>query len=237
MKECRFVTSMSCEGYKTYGKKFLESFVKHSDYQMTVYSEDDLNIAHYIRSGYVWPARLQDDPDWREFQNYPDDPPDWRYQAKRFSHKVFALTKPEDCKWWIWLDADVEVFGRLDAEFIKRACPQNATLSYLGRQGRTSECGWVAYNLEKARPFLKRFREIYTSGEIYDHLEWHDSYIFDRVKEEIPGNYHNLSEGIPGMHPWDETILGEKMRHLKGPLRKAGKSLENLPEEYRSARE
>jgi hypothetical protein len=171
-----------------------------------------------------------------EFQkNAPDESKDYRYKAKTFSHKVFAITNPPDVKWWIWLDADVITEHPVDEEWLKTVCPEDATLSYLGRKDwRHSECGWVAYNLEKARPFLEEFRRIYTSGEIYTFPEWHDSYIFDRVRERIPGNYHNLSEGISGMHPWDESPLGEKMRHLKGPLRKKGKSLEGLPDGYKS---
>ena len=225
-----FVTSMSLKGYEDYGRNFIESFDKHCSLPLYLWSEDDLPVPA---------ARLQSIPDWVEFQNYPKDPPDWKYQAKRFSHKVFPATLPLDYAWWIWLDADVEVFGDIDEEFLSRVCPEEATLSYLGRKDwRTSECGWVAYNLNNGgRKFLDRFREIYTSGEIFDHLEWHDSYIFDRVMEELPGTYHNLSEGIEGMHPWDESPLGEKMKHFKGPLRKQGKSLDHLPEQYRSAQE
>lgn len=221
---------MSLKGYEDYGKTFLETFRMQSDFPIYVYSEDHLPVNYRL---------LHNDDEWVEFQKNPPDPPDWRYQAKRFSHKVFSVTKPEDYDWWIWLDADVEVFDRIDHEFLDRACPSDATLSYLGRRDcRTSECGWVAYNLNNGgREFLKRFREKYTTGEIYDHLEWHDSYIFDRVMEEMPGIWANLSDGVKGMHVWDSTILGEKMRHLKGPLRKVGKALDHLPEEYKSERE
>lgn len=226
-----FVTSMSLKGYEEYGKTFIESFEANCAYPLHVYSEDELPVFNFS---------LRDDPDWVEFQKYPPDGPDWRWQAKRFSHKVFSITVPRSLvDWKIWIDADVEVFAEIDAEFLARACPEDATLSYLGRESeRSSECGWVAYNLGNGgREFLRRFREIYTSGEIHGHLEWHDSYIFDRVLEQVPGNYHNLAEGISGMHPWPETALGEKMKHLKGPLRKQGKSLADLPEEYRSASE
>ena len=226
------VTSMSLKGYEEYGKAFLASAEGKRIPEIYVYSEDDLPIPH---------CDLNNDPEWREFQKGPGDGPDWRWQAKRFSHKVFAITRAASKheKWRIWLDADVEFTGDLDDEFLKRACPENATLSYLGRKDmKTSECGWVAYNLHNGgREFLKRFREIYTSGKIYDHHEWHDSYIFDRVMEELPGNYRNLSEDVPGMHVWDSTVLGECMKHLKGPLRKKGASLENLPEDYRSEKE
>ncbi len=227
-----FVTSVSLKGYEKYGRNLIESFAEHCNYPLTVYSENELPALH---------LDLRDDPDWCEFQSmWPDDGPDWKLQAKRFSHKVFAIThEPPDSGWQIWLDADVEVFGPLDRDFLASACPDYATLSYLGRTDMSaSECGWVAYNMNRdGSEFLSRFREKYISGEVYEHLEWHDSYIFDRVREEFNGEYHNLSKDVPGLHVWDSTILGETMRHMKGPLRKKGIPLEGLPDNYRSEKE
>lgn len=244
MSAYSFVTSMSLEGYEEYGKTLWDTFWAHCDYPLFVVSEDRLPLPVWTASEDAPKHRLlTDDPDWVEFQKNPDDPPDWRFQAKRFSHKVFTLTNPQwldlisnGLDWLVWIDADVEVFDRIDEPFLQKAC--QGDVSYLGRDDYpTSECGWVAYNLKTCRPFLERFREIYTSGEIYSHLEWHDSYIFDRVREEIPLNYVNLSKGVPGMHVWPDTVLGEKMAHLKGPLRKKKLSLDGLPESYRSKNE
>ena len=150
----------------------------------------------------------------------PKDTQDYRWKVQKFAYKVFALTNPVYKKYdlWIWLDADTETIRPVDDALFDA---MKGNVNYLGREDwHTSECGWVAYR--DASRFLERFREMYVSGEIYEHNETHDSYIFDRVREEVPMDYNNLSEGVPGLHVWDDTILGKYMKHYKGPLRKKG---------------
>lgn len=233
----RFVTSMSETGYEEYGKTFLETFHKHCDLPLTVYSEDELPAGPYPI------VDLNGDAELTEFLKNDTDSPDYRFQAGKFAKKVFAITSEKpDTDWLIWIDADVIVEKPITAEFLKSVCPSGMMGSYLGRKDwHHSECGWVAYNLQYAGGFLKDFREIYTSGEVFDHLEWHDSYLFDRLRDRYREKqgfdaWVNLSEGIPGMHVWDESPLGKVMRHLKGPLRKSG-SKANVPESYWSERE
>jgi hypothetical protein len=228
------VTSMSQAGYDLYGRSFLTSYQKYWNAPLTVYTEDPLEDERF-------PVRdLNEDDELMGFlaECSEESPVDYRFQAGRFAKKVFAITgHPRNADWLIWLDADVETFSKVDDGFLSRVCPEGYPGSYLGRKDwNHSECGWVAYNLNHyGSEFLDRFREVYTSGEIWDHAEWHDSYIFDRVREE-KSDWLNLSKGIPGMHPWDSTALGEKMKHLKGPLRKKGKQA-NVPEQYWSEKE
>lgn len=228
----RFVTSMSREGYDTYGRTFLDTYSKHVHFPLTVYSEDNL-----------LPERpfidLNQDDELATFLE--DCPPskDYRFDAGKFAKKVFAITasrsRYED--WRIWLDADVVIEKPITEDFLKRVCPDDMMGSYLGRKDwHHSECGWVAYNMAYAYGFLYAFRQMYVSGEIFDHMEWHDSYLFDRLRERTAGDWLNLSEGVFGMHVWDGSPLGEVMKHLKGPLRKAGK-IADVPENYWSENE
>lgn len=222
----RFITSMSEAGYREYGKNFLDSW----PLPITVYSEDALPVPY---------VDLNLDDELTAFLETAPEGDDYRFQAGKFAKKVFAVTgEQESSDWRIWIDADVVVDGPITEEFLQTVCPEDKVGSYLGRKDwHHSECGWVAYNMRYAKAFLRDFREIYTSGEIYDHLEWHDSYIFDRVMEKHGKSaWKNLSEGVPGMHVWDETPLGSVMRHLKGPLRKAGKTA-NVPKSYWSEKE
>lgn len=226
----RVITSWSKAGFDDYGINFVDSYAKYwRSIPIWIFSEDD-------------GLHKKFDPYYYEFIDIcPEDSKDYRWQAKKFCHKVFAYTdkRMRDIDWLIWIDADVETFAPVDVEFLRKACPDGTMGSYLGRKDwHHSECGWISFNLKNgAGAFLDRMREVYTSGEIFDYLEWHDSYIFDRVREEIGGNWHNLSEGVPGLHVWDDTILGIKMRHLKGPLRKSGKRPQGLPESYWSGAE
>lgn len=235
----RFVTSMSQKIYDDYGKKLLDSF---SGYPLYVFSEDPIYEA----------CALLEEPGLPDFLSACPIPESkaYQWQVGRFCKKVFSVSSdklPKD-GWRIWLDADVIVDEPFDDEWLKKVCPEGYMGSYLGRKDwRHSEMGWVAYNLDEgALDFLQKYREMYTSGEVFDHLEWHDCWLFDRLREYRKGlatlcgrtqdKWLNLSEGVPGMHPWDDTILGEKMRHLKGPLRKKGKTAD-VPAEYWSLRE
>ena len=231
---------MSQAGYDLYGKTFLDSYEKFWSVPLTVYSEDPLEDKRFPI------VDLNQDEELTAFlKECPKETNDYRFHAGRFAKKIFALTSHKrTADRLIWLDADVETFETVDEAFLKRVCPGRVTGSYLGRQDwHTSECGWVAYNLRKgAGEFLDAFRNVYTSGEIWDHSEWHDSYLFDRLRELLwwdgpfYGDWLNLSEGISGMHPWDQSPLGEKMKHLKGPLRKQGKT-GNVPDNYWSETE
>ncbi|MGI9504505.1 MAG: hypothetical protein ACR2RE_15775, partial [Geminicoccaceae bacterium] len=177
------VTSMSQRGYERYGKAFLEGYKKHCALPLIVYSEDALPIDDFEL------RHLNAQKEYLQFRETSHGGPDYRWDADRFCHKVFAITDSalRRNKRLLWLDADVEFLEDLDEAFLTKLCPDDVMGSYLGRREMpTSECGWVYYNLEQgADKFLDRFREIYVSGEIYDHLEWHDSFIFDRVREEI----------------------------------------------------
>ena len=112
-------------------------------------------------------------------------------------------------------------------------------MSYLGRNSFPtnnpySECGFLGFNLnhEHYKDFLERMTEIYLSGEIFSYQEWHDSWIWDRAREEfqekkirfknISGKFFNTE------HPFVNCGLQEFFDHLKGPERKKrGKSFDS----------
>jgi hypothetical protein len=240
------VTTMSPEGYEQYGKTMLESYVKYWDVPIWVYYEKAHNKLpkHPEHELITW-APLDDDRDRKKFirKHTPREKKqtDYRYQIVRFSHKIFALTDPKriadvDTENWIWLDADTETFESVDEGFLDGVCPSGYCGSYLGRTDwHHSECGFVSYNRNYGGvAFLEELRKIYTSGKILDYDEHHDSFIFDRIKK---GWWHNISKGIPGMNVFDVSDLGKKMKHYKGPMRKKGMDMSNMPEGYVSDEE
>jgi hypothetical protein len=153
---------------------------------------------------------------------------DYRWQATKFARKVFAITSSgriPQANWRIWIDADVVFKRRPELEFWEQVTPDDKDLVYIGRDNRDwhhSECGWVSYKLPQCLAFLKTFRDVYSTGKVFKLGEWHDSFVFDwcRQKYDQPLAYKNLAEGIRGMHPWPETILGRYMDHYKGPVAK-----------------
>jgi hypothetical protein len=152
---------------------------------------------------------------------------DYRYQAIKFAKKVYSVTSPRrpDCDWWIWIDADVIWKARPDDDFWETVCPEGFLASYLGRMDwHHSECGFVGYgNRYRGFDFLADLRKLYDTDEIFSFDEWHDSFVWDRLREhwEAKGSrFYNISKGIPGMHVWPETPLGEFTDHHKGPKAK-----------------
>jgi len=220
------VTSFSKAGYETYGKRFLETFRKHDpDTPLFAYSEDGpfQDRTLYVREMFGWEWTFKQ---WRKAplaQGILGAKRRYNLDADRFSHKVGCITSFADTAisgWLIWHDADVEITAKPDWS---KVCPPNKMLSYIGRTDwHHSECGFVGYNLDfpQTRAFLERFRWYYTSGMIFSLREWHDSFVFDRVREDFSvwkGLMHNIAEGVPGMHPWPQTPLGKWSVHNKGP--------------------
>ena len=72
---------------------------------------------------------------------------------------------------------------------------------------------------------------MYTSLALINEEEWHDSFIFDRVREKMINEFkikcYNLSPKIRKVgNPWIDTPMSEYMDHLKGKARKdAGEML------------
>lgn len=231
MRACA-VTSFSPKGYEKYGKRFIETFLKFWPIDLHVFYEDK---KPEIESKRITYRNLHDDPDLRVFmgdfagltlaQGVVTNEPkvDYRWQAVKFAKKVYAVTSPVKCDWWIWIDADVITKKKVTEAFLKKVCRPSYTASYLGRKDwHHSECGFVAYNMKKGGDlFLSDLRARYDTGEIFNEAEWHDSYIWDRVRESMSDyRFLNLSKGIGGTNPWPETVLGEYMTHFKGPQNK-----------------
>lgn len=232
-------TSFNDEGYELYGKKFLESFFKHwpKDVELHVFYEG----SRPKESGPVY-HNLMEDGDLKKFLFVWGKNPqangivevkngkamvNYRFQAVKFAKKVFAVTSRSrpDADWWIWLDADVVTTNNVTTEFLESVCPDGFAVSYLGRlEWPHSECGWVAYSKRYEDGFLKQFREIYTSGQVFFFREWHDSFIFDalRTKFQANGNwFYNLSPEAKGLNDaWNHSPLCKYMKHNKGPIAK-----------------
>src|SRR3990167_11454886 len=211
------VTTFSKEGFNAYGVKFLNTFLNFwKDIPIHVYWEgDDYPGQH---PNIIW-HNLNLDKDRAAFiKRHPGEETDYRQAAKRFCHKVFALTDPErlkiDVDTWIWLDADVKTIAPVDKAFLDSVCPKGFVGSYLGRKDWPhSECGFVSYRGKDGRKFLAMLRHLYVSDELFKLPETHDSFAFDRLREGLKGKWHNISEGVPGMHVWDDCPLRQKMKH------------------------
>lgn len=148
----------------------------------------------------------------------------FRQNAIKFCHKTFPIwhaARQQKTGWLIWLDCDAIILKSIDAEFLKKACPSDKCISYIGRKGKYSECGFVAYNLDRieTQKFLKDWEDLYLSGEFINLPETHDSWTFDYIRKSF--NDSNLfcdlnAHSTTDKNPFGNSIIGTHIVHAKG---------------------
>lgn len=157
----------------------------------------------------------------------------YRWDAVRFAHKscaIFHAARRSDADVLIWLDADTRFFGDVTHEELEQLAPADSSVACLRRPGHT-ECGFVAYNLRhpETRRLLAEFEAMYTRDLLFKEREYHDSYLFDVVREraEVRGaRTHDIAQGAGkhASHVLVNSRLGVFMDHMKGGRKSEGAS-------------
>ncbi len=159
----------------------------------------------------------------------------FKWDAVRFAHKVYAIfdcAKNCDTEWLLWMDADTVCHSPITLHKLNSFLPADTDLCYLGREGKYTECGLYALNLKSPtiQKFLAEFQRMYDDAEygIFKLAEWHDSFVFDAVKNNFRGKLreHNWSAGIikGEGHPLINCEWGAYLDHLKGGRKQLGRS-------------
>lgn len=154
---------------------------------------------------------------------------DYRHQGIKFAHKVFAISYAAEValqsgvEYLVWLDADVITSAPVKIENILGWTQEKTIVTYLGRKDwNCSETGFILFDLKNgAEALIRAWKNLYTSGKIYEFEEWTDAYAFDRALEEFEKTCgkkvsYNLSEGIEGRDVFEASPLGKFMTHYKG---------------------
>lgn len=218
----KVVTTFSKDHAPIYGSTFLKeaakyglhlTLVHHSDFSgVESHGEDRIDAS---RGG------PHDDVDLWRFREFCAEKIDrtnnYRFQAARFGWKVFSKTRKDircGADWLIWIDSDVRVFAKPNFDFLD----PNVDVAYLGRRHWDhSECGFVAYNLtQNGGALLDKLRHIYVSGRFMEEREFHDSWLFDRVRERGGFRGQNISPNAVGLDAWPFSPLASWSDHLKG---------------------
>ena len=248
------ITTFNADGYNRYGRRMIETFLQTwpTSVELRVYAEDcrvtqtapNLKVFDLHNAS---PELVAFKNQWRNVPkangNVLGDPTrskrkdsskGFKWDAVRFSHKVYAIfhaAKNTDSDWLIWMDADMVCHSPINLNFIESMCPITVDLCYLGRTGKFSECGLYAVNLRRqlAQNFLQEFQRYYDDAEngIFTLGEWHDSYVFDAVRAQIGMSEIDWSAGlIKGEgHPLINSPWGAYLDHLKGERKTTGQSL------------
>lgn len=227
MNQITIVTTFSDQGYEDYGKNFLESCSKYLD--------SSINLIVYRDNVCIPPQNnltiLDLEPNIPDLTNFKlrnsfrnETDTKFQYQSIRFSHKVYALCHAAfnvNTRYLIWLDSDTELYETVTDNYFIKFLKNSYFVGYLGRPGLAfSECGFMIFDLKNkySKDFFNRFKWYYDSDELYNLKEWHDSFIFDTVREELEkeGKIQsiNLSDNINKHH--FNTVLDGYIMHLKG---------------------
>jgi len=259
------VTTFHEKGYNQYASRMLDTFIRAwpQTVQLKAYAEDCLvhqtapnlevlDLHSACPKLVEFKTRHKNDPKANgDISSLPhlakrkDNFKVFKWDAIRFSHKVYSIfhaASVANTPWLIWMDADMVCHSQLPENFLDLMCPNEFDLCYLGRAGKFSECGLYAIQLNTkfSVRFLREFQRMYDDAEqgIFTLGEWHDSFVFDDVRNRISGMRQvnwcaNLGDlraspsNTPGEgHPLINSAWGAYLDHLKGDNRKqAGHSL------------
>jgi hypothetical protein len=256
------VTTFNTAGRDLYGHRMISTWLQHwpVEAQLWVYAEGcevsqraaNLHVQDLATASSALTAFKQ------QWQHVPrangdvsDDPgrsgrkdsgKGFKWDAVRFAHKVYAIFAcAKQCRsdWLLWMDADMVCHSPVTIADLERLCPADRDICYLGRRGKYSECGLYAMNLRSNRTqaFLDEFQRMYDQAEsgIFELAEWHDSFVFDAVRERMPLRCLDWSSNLGDLrasshvsqgegHPLINSEWGRWLDHLKGDRKQQGRS-------------
>ena len=265
MTDITVVTTFHKPGLEKYGQRFLNSFAERVDkrIKLVVYAEECtpvnpdphqieiLNAKEVLPKLNTFKEKWGNDPKANGIP--PDDikrrrPRDWnkafKWDAVRFANKVYAVFDAceRSTDWCVWMDADSFIHSDWSYEEFSKLLPETSWITYVGR-GKGSqtwpECGFYGMNLKDlvCRDFLKEFERMYEDADngIFKLEEWHDSYVFGHIINDIKRLHPNVLDYSAEMylreaktggggHPLINGPLGKFMDHMKGGRKDQGKS-------------
>lgn len=245
MKKINAVTCYSLQGWRETGALLVNGFIQNwpKSANLTVYVDDPIPKKDLIRDDRV-KYQILNQKDLIAFKERHRNNPEasglgkraekgaknYRYDAVRFSHKVFALfqfLETNDTDILIWLDGDSRTHSQVRESDILSWCPEGKFAGYLARPWLYTETGFHIFNMRHpiANDFLNAWKQYYLDDSIFKLEMWTDCHTYDAAKTKFDdSHWHNLSPPIKNNHPFINGPLGEFMDHMKGPRKQKGTS-------------
>lgn len=232
------VTTTNARGWEETGRRMAQSFVERWPAQLTVYAEDFVPDVPGAAVAAL-PAWLDDFKEkWRNTPSANGQRAGrytYTHDAVKFAHKVAALTDFAERFTdgvVIWLDADTFTHSDVTEAWLEKLFPEPAYVAWLDRMSSHPECGFVMFRASHPYHalFMARFRDMYTSGDIFKLPETHDSYVLQHLvtvkvaNRKIPPPASLSGEARRTSHPAINGPLGAKIDHCKGPRKQNGRS-------------
>jgi len=185
----KIVSTFSDNGYKQYGKYFVESCKKFiaTDINICLYV-DDINLQSEknitvlkLEKSIPYLVTFKEKNKEKTFKDY-------KWDAVRFAHKTYATfhAANDNLDYLIWLDGDTEIYDTITSDYLLKFLPKGNFVGYIGRDG-VSETGFLIFDMNhpSAKDFFDRYQWYYDTNEIYSLLEYHDAFVFDVVRKEF----------------------------------------------------
>ena len=235
------VTSFHANSWDTYAKRFMESFQKFWPKSVKLYAfYHDGDIPKDAPCGSNISYRKLEHQEMLKFKERFKDknggsPYNYRLDAIKFCHKVFALTgmaeelrtNKSKQQWLMWLDADTVTKKKLPLKEVKSWLKEDCDIVYLGRTAIDyCESSFLGFNMADvpAHVFLEDFRGLYLSGELFGYREWHDGFAFERLlrMHRVHGlRTHDLTPDCPDLEAFNTSPLAKYLYHFKGPTKES----------------
>lgn len=235
------ITAFSQSGFDQYGRKMIVSFdrllpgniriaVCHEfnevPFELTSKRFIPINRSIMITELKAFSAKCRLRPTIAGAYNY-------RFDAEKFAYKSYSMHYmlalfAKTAERIYWMDGDTVAHESLTQEWLMSLLPDNYLSSYLGRTGFHSETGFLGFSPlhPEYYKFIRDFKNHYDSGEIFNLDGFTDCDVYDKCRGmRTPSMFYNLSPGASAAsHPFVNSILGERLDHLKGNRKTAGRS-------------
>lgn len=246
------ITTFPNYAWDIYAKKMLQSFVQYWPQEVSLLVELDDNLLYHDVQKILRPSDCvavgweEDHAAFVERNKGKDHPSDYRKQAVRFCHKVFAIKRALDAinrgkkdglktpRYLVWLDADVITMRKVTMEELQACLPKEGdAVAYLGRtEWPHSECGWLAFDFQNdAAAVIGQWIDLYKSDALFKMEQWDDSWLFDYICREDRYNFRrtNLSPNAKGLDAWEASPMAAWSTHHKGPEAKQKLAMQKQP--------
>lgn len=246
------ITTFPNDSWDVYAKKMLTSFAENwpEEIPLCVQLDNDLLLPDVQKSlreiDAIAVGWSKEHTEFVQRNKDKDDSQNYRRQATRFCHKVFATYRAFQAavdqkkhegtapQYLIWLDADVLTTRKVTLDDIKASLPKEGdAVAYLGRKDWPhSETGWLAFDLESnGNLIIETMVDLYVRDEVFKFKQWDDAWVFDEVRKKLAILCTNLTPNAKGMDVWPQSPMGAWSTHYKGPVAKSELFKEQAPQQ------
>ena len=229
----KYVTSMSTEGFKRYGKRMLDSWVRTQKHPIHVYTEGK-------HPDYKHPMVK-----WHDLFSVPGAKKvidalglfpmtrgtlggqyNYLYNAHTFVRKVFAQADAAigHDGILVWIDADTLLLKELEDEWIEELIGDH----FIARQARSawhSCASFLIWNCDHEQnvPFWKNYFSLITEGRFLALPQWHDSFWIDALVDGMELDATNMTPievySLEGPTNVFNAVMAGRAVHFKGNLK------------------